>query len=155
VSAAPPPLGDADFIAAFESCTLPAAQFHHRDHVRLAFLYLRRHSPLEALARFTTGLQRYAATLGATTLYHETITWAYLLLIHERMQHDRTQHERMQHDRTQHERMQRDPGGDFETFAQDHADLFARQPSVLERYYLPETLTSELARRTFLFPDAR
>jgi hypothetical protein len=135
MSAAPPPLGDADFIAAFESCTLPADLFHHRDHIRLAFLYLRRHPPLEALSCFTTGLRRYAASLGATTLYHETITWAYLLLIHERMQ--------------------RHPGTGFEAFAKSHADLFSRQPSVLERYYLPETLTSDLARQTFLFPDAR
>jgi hypothetical protein len=135
MSAAASPLGDADFIAAFESCTLPPGQFHHRDHIRLAFLYLRRHPPMEALARFTTGLRRYAVSLGAPTLYHETITWAYLLLIHERMQ--------------------RDPEVDFEAFAEAHVDLFVRQPSVLERYYLPETLTSELARRTFLFPDAR
>jgi hypothetical protein len=129
------PLDDADFIAAFESCALPAAQFHHRDHIRLAFLYLRHHPPLEALARFATGLRRYVDSLGATTLYHETITWAYLLLIHERMQ--------------------RDPGTTFEAFAAAHADLFSHRPSVLERYYLPETLTSDLARQTFLFPDAR
>lgn len=129
------PLGDAGFVAAFESCTLPAEQFHHRDHVRLAFLYLRQAPPLEALGRFAEGLKRYAASLGVTTLYHETITWAYLLLIHERMA--------------------RGPASDFETFAAANEDLLARHPSVLERYYLPETLASDLARRTFLLPDAR
>ncbi len=33
---------DAEFVAAFESCALPAQAFRHRDHVRLAWLYLRR-----------------------------------------------------------------------------------------------------------------
>ena len=76
---------DDEFVSSFEDRTLPAAAFHHRDHVRLAWIYLRRHSALEALARFAEGLKRFAAFNGHPGLYHETITWAYLFLIHERM----------------------------------------------------------------------
>ena len=64
---------------------LPAAEVPHRAHVRLAWLYLREDSLLDALTRFVEGLKRYAGSLGASTKYHETITWAYLFLIHERM----------------------------------------------------------------------
>ncbi len=30
---------DDEFLAAFEDCTLPFEQWHHRAHVRVAFLY--------------------------------------------------------------------------------------------------------------------
>jgi hypothetical protein len=76
---------DRDFVRAFEDCTLPPEQFPHRAHVRLAWLYLREGSLLDALPRFVEGLKRYAASLGAATKYHETVTWAYMILIHERM----------------------------------------------------------------------
>jgi hypothetical protein len=124
---------DTEFVDAFERCAVPNESFHHSDHVRLAWIYLREHSPLEALARFTSSLKRFAAANGHPELYHETITWAYLLLIHERMQ--------------------RRPSGDFETFAAENADLLAWKPSILDRYYDRATLDSDLARRTFLMPS--
>ena len=37
---------DSEFVDSFEDCTLPSTAFHHRDHVRLAWIYLRRHPPL-------------------------------------------------------------------------------------------------------------
>jgi hypothetical protein len=77
---------DREFIAAFEDCTLPPDQFPHRAHVRLAWLYLREGSLLDALMRFVEGLKRYAGSLGASAKYHETVTWAYMFLIHERME---------------------------------------------------------------------
>jgi 2'-5' RNA ligase len=124
---------DDEFVRGFEGCTLPNSAFHHRDHVRLAWIYLRRHPALTALARFTESLQRFAAFHGHPGLYHETITWAYLFLIHERMADA--------------------PGEEaFETFAARNADLFAWNPSILDRYYDPETLRSERARRVFVLP---
>jgi hypothetical protein len=124
-----------EFIDAFERCAVPNESFHHRDHVRLAWIYLRDLPLLEALGRFTTSLKRFAAASGRPELYHETITWAYLLLIHERMQ-----------------RAQAD---DFETFAIENADLFAWKPSILDRYYDRDILDSELALRTFVMPSER
>lgn len=121
---------DRDFVDAFESCTLPAEQFPHRAHVRLAWLYLREGSLLDALMRFVEGLKRYAASLGASTKYHETITWAYLFLIHERMA--------------------RESFATFDEFAAANEDLFN---GILQKYYRKETLASELARHTFVMPD--
>jgi len=124
---------DAEFLRSFEDCTLPNSAFHHQDHVRLAWLYLRQAPPLEALARFTEGLKRFAAANGHPGLYHETITWAYLLLIHERMA--------------------RTEAVTWEEFGRRNPDLLAWKPSVLERYYEKETLGSELARKVFVLPD--
>ena len=76
-----------------------------------------------------------AARHGVPGLYHETITWAYLLLVHERMQRDGALCE-------------------WESFCEANRDLFAWKPSILERYYRPETLNSELARSVFILPDA-
>ncbi len=124
---------DAEFLRSFEDCTLPNTSFHHRDHVRLGWLYLRRYPALEALARFVEGLKRFATANGKPGLYHETITWAYLLLIHERMA-----------------RCEVDT---WEEFARRNPDLLVWNPSVLDRYYEKETLGSELARRVFVLPD--
>ena len=124
-------MDDREFVAAIEACTLPAAGFDHRQHVRLAWLYLTGEPLLEALQHFVVTLKRYATSLGATAKYHETITFAFLFLIHERMQ--------------------RTPSATFEAFAAANPDLF--EP-ILARYYRPETLASELARTTFVMPDA-
>ena len=105
------PLSDQAFLASFEARTLPPAQFHHADHVRLARLMLLGASLPEALRRFCEGLRRFAAALGKSGLYHETITVAYLLLIHERM----------------------DGGGagaSFAEFAAENPDLLSWRPSV-------------------------
>lgn len=123
-------MDDREFVAQFEACTLPSSHFHHRNHVRLAWLYLKEAPLLDALTRFRTSLQRYAASLGAAAKYHETITFAFLFLIHERMQ--------------------REAFASFDEFADANAELF---DAILLRYYSEETLGSELARRVFVMPD--
>jgi hypothetical protein len=127
-------LSDEEFVRQFENASLPEEFFHHRDHIRLAWIYLQRASFLAAATRFASGLQHFAAAKGKATLYHETITLAYLALVHERMLRDGV-------------------GATFEEFAAQQADLMTWRPSVLERYYSPEALRSELARRAFLMPD--
>ncbi len=128
------PLRDEAFLEAFEAAALPEGAFRHADHVRLAWLYLRRLPPAEALARFSEGLRRFAAALGKAGLYHETITWAYLLLIRERME-------------------RAGAAQDWTGFAAANPDLLAWKPSILDAYYRKETLRSELARRVFVLPD--
>ena len=126
-------MNDDQFIEAFETCSLGSEPFHHRDHVRLAWLYLHRYPPLEALHRFTEGLKRFAASKGHPALYHETITWAYLFLIHERIAAN--------------------DSADWTTFAAENSDLLAWKPSVLDRYYTEAALASDRARRLLILPD--
>lgn len=79
-------MNDTDLISQLEACTLPADQFHHAEHLRAAWLYLTRLPPAEAIARFSKALRSYGGSLGKPDRYHETITWAYLLLLNERIQ---------------------------------------------------------------------
>ncbi len=127
-------MDDREFTAAFEACTLPPTLFTHREHVRLAWLYLREEPLLGALTRFVEGLKRYATSLGAAAKYHETITWAFLFVIHERMQ-------------------QRGPTETFEEFEAANPDLFAWK-SLMGNYYREETLQSARAKASFVMPDA-
>lgn len=117
----------------FEAGRVPDGGFHHREHVRVAWNYLRLHTMPEALARFCAGLRHFADAQGATGLYHETITVAYLLLINERLSGN--------HDL------------DWDAFSAAHPELLAWKPSLLDRLYRPETLASDRARRVFLMPD--
>jgi fermentation-respiration switch protein FrsA (DUF1100 family) len=117
----------------FEAGRAPDGGFHHREHVRVAWNYLRRYPLPDAMARFCGGLRQFAARQGASDLYHETITVAYLLLINERLNGQ--------------------VDLDWEAFAAANLDLLAWKPSLLDRLYTPETLRSERARRVFVMPD--
>ena len=125
---------DDEFIAKFEDCSLSAASFHHPDHVRMAFLYLSRYPALQALERFSNSLARFAAANGKPGRYNETITWAFLLLIRERMARAGCRQT-------------------WPEFAKRNADLLSWEDNVLKKYYRDETLSSDLAKSTFLFPD--
>jgi hypothetical protein len=125
---------DEEIIAEFERGALPPDSFHHADHVRLAFAYLRQYPLLEALEKFPAALQTFAHAHGRPNLYHQTITWAYLFLIHERIA-------RATHPQT------------WEEFAQANPDLLTWKSGILKKYYADETLQSDLAKRVFIFPD--
>lgn len=127
-------MDDQRLIRQFEAGEVPPGGFHHRDHVRVAWWYLRQHPLPDALARFGASLRRFAAAQGKPDLFHETITTAYVLLINERLDTD---------------------GGElsWEEFAERNADLMTWKPSILARYYRDDTLASSRAKRTFVMPD--
>lgn len=74
---------DRELVERFEACTLE--EFHHADHVRVAWIMLREMPLDDALARFITSLKRFAAAGGAPQKYDEALTRRYILLIHQRM----------------------------------------------------------------------
>jgi hypothetical protein len=128
------PIADGELERHFDAGRMPPGGFRHADHVRVAWVYLRRHPPAQALDRFRAGLRRFAEAQGAAQLYHETITTAYLLLIHERLAASGR-------------------ALSWEAFAAANPDLLAWKPSILDRYYRPETLASDRAKREFVAPD--
>lgn len=125
---------DDDFIAEFEAAALPADAFHHCDHVRAAFLYVSRYPVLEAIDRFSSSLRNFAAANGKPDRYNETVTWAFLLLIRERIARAGVPQTWAQ-------------------FAEANPDLLTWRENILKKYYREETLSSDLAKGTFLFPD--
>ena len=115
---------DPEFLAAFESATLPAQAFDHRAHLRAACLYLADRPFLEACIAMRDGLRRFAASIGKAGLYHETITVAFMSVVAERMAAD--------------------PGLPWDALLARHPDLCER--GLLARYYEPERLASGAAR---------
>jgi hypothetical protein len=127
-------MDDEALVRSFERGEVPEGGFHHAQHVRVAWYYLR-HQPLpEALERFQARLRAFALAQGKPNLYHETITTAFVLLINERLDNGA-----------------RDENWD--AFAARNEDLLSWKPSILQRYYRDETLWSDRARRTFVMPD--
>src|SRR5438477_12886421 len=61
------------------------ANFPHREHVRMAFEMLRRHSFAETVLHYSRALRSMAARSGRPETYHETITVAFLSLVAERI----------------------------------------------------------------------
>jgi hypothetical protein len=127
---------DQELMEQFEGGTLPGECFHHREHVRVAFLYLTKYPVLEALQAFSKALRTFAEARGKSQLYHETITWAHIFLIRERM-------------------ARAGKSQSWDEFARNNADLLVWKDGILTRYYRAETLTSELARAVFVLPDLR
>lgn len=121
-------------LAQFEGGALDIAAFTHERHVEVAWRYVRAYPLLTALDRFARSLRRFAEANGETGLYHETITWAYLLLINERV-------------------ARADPGQDFAGFKADNQDIVTRGKHVLRQYYSDDILWSDLARKYFVWPD--
>ena len=72
-----------DLVARFEACTLPPYAFGHREHLRVAWTYLRAAPFEDAAPRFVRNLKRFAARHGAQGKYHATVTWALLMLVAE------------------------------------------------------------------------
>lgn len=128
-------LTETALFAQFVDTSLPAAEFHHEQHVHVAWMFVRRYGMPDALGEFTAAIKRFAAAKGANGLYHETITWAFLLLIAERQACT--------------------PVETWEAFAAANPDLLSWKPSVLDRYYTTDVLKSDLARRVFVMPVTR
>jgi hypothetical protein len=74
-------LTDQEFVRAFEACELANDSFHHRDHIRLAWICLERYGELEARGQIARAIRKFAAHYGKSDKYHETITAAWLRLI--------------------------------------------------------------------------
>jgi hypothetical protein len=123
------PLSDSELATRFEDLSLES--FPHDEHVRLAWIYLGQAPLRQALDRFAVGLKRFATSKGAADKYHETITWAFFLLIYSK----------------------RKPGESFADFAERNTDLMSWKDNVLLRYYSPTTLFSDDAKAHFVPPD--
>jgi hypothetical protein len=127
---------DEEFIAAFEQGRIAPADFHHHEHLRLAWLYLRRDGLAAAQDQVRAGIRAFARAAGKPELYHETLTLAWLALLDIGL------------------RGARAAGREPATFAQflaTQADLQDKQR--VARHYRPETLASAQARATWVPPD--
>jgi hypothetical protein len=109
-------LTDQELLERFEDGTLSHEYFHHREHVRAAFLYLTESPCARGPAVLFPSTAEIRRDPGKPQLYHATVTWAYVFLIHERMM-----------------RSPNKPG--WEEFARNNPDLLSWKDGILTRYY--------------------
>jgi hypothetical protein len=128
---------DVEFLRAFETCTLPfPAEWTHRAHLRVAYLYLTRHPLEEALARVRDGIRRFNAANGVpdepTRGYHETLTQMWMRVISGLLSTS-------------------GPEAGFDAFLEMHPYLTQKYLGRL--FYRRETMMSERAKREYQPPD--
>jgi hypothetical protein len=79
-------MNDEEHLQRFEDHTLPIERWNHRAHLKVAYLYLQRYSFAETLSHLQTGIRAYNTAKGIvdspTGGYHETMTQAWLHLVH-------------------------------------------------------------------------
>jgi hypothetical protein len=127
---------DAQFLRAFEECTLPFVEWKHRAHLKVAYLYLCTMPFADALARTRTNIQRYnGATNTPESLdrgYHETVTVAWLRLVNWTL---------------------REHGAEAsaDAFLEKHEHLLNRK--ALRFFYSADHLRSWKAKAEFVEPD--
>jgi hypothetical protein len=134
VSLLPQGWTDQDFREAFESLNIPSEMFHHREHIRLAWIYSRQYPQEQALALMVQGIEAFAKHHGAASKYHHTITVAWMRLV-------------------RHAARLAPSAPDFNTFASVHPRLFDLR--LLEYYYSKARLQSDAARHAWIEPDLR
>ena len=128
-------MNDEAFLAAFEACALE--EFHHRDHIKITYLYLRHHPLHESITKVTLGLQNLAVAWKAPVDdlekgYHETMTQAWVRIVHATL-------------------------ADFGPA--ENSDIFCdRNPQLMDKtrlqlFYSRERLMTWEAKRTFVEPD--
>lgn len=135
MNALPTPSACADpTMLAFETGSLDPGEFNHRLHLSLAWRYLQRDGFPEGALTFRRHLQHYVAKVGAHSKYHETITWAYLVLLNE-------------------ERCLRSPAGEsFDAMIERRPDLLDHRNGPVAKCYSKAQLESPEARRVFMLP---
>jgi hypothetical protein len=78
-------MDDETFLKMFEAGEWPQAQWHHEQHIKVAYLYLRRYSLAEASGRIREKIKALNAAHNVPDLptrgYHETMTQAWLRLV--------------------------------------------------------------------------
>lgn len=127
-------LSDEAFVQAFESLQLDPATFGHRQHLRLAWIYLERLPLREAAHVCANRIREFASHHGAPQKFHLTLTLAFMHLVHER-------------------RQQVPAGEDFDSFCVRNPDLLGDARGLLARYYSETALADPAARFEFVPPD--
>jgi transketolase len=129
------PISDEDFLTQFESTAWPLANWHHRQHIKVAYLYLRRFPFEQAMVHIRERIKAYNAAKqlpdALLSGYHETMTQAWLHLVYFALCE----------------------GGAAESadaFYEQHPELWGKK--ILRFFYSAVFVTPE-AKATFIPPD--
>ncbi len=123
-------MNDQEFLRAFEAHTL--SEFPHKSHIRMAWLYLRADGWEKGNIQIQNGIRDFAATLGASRKYHQTITMFWARLVQHAIEHQ--------------------PDiNDFDRFLEKYPLLLNGR--VISFHYSATLIQSEEARNQWMEPD--
>lgn len=124
---------DERYLSAFETHEIDAATFHHREHLRVAYVLIVTYGLEAAFVRLKASLIGLLTHLGVgTDKYHETMTYAWLLAVNHFM-HMTTQSK------------------SFDDFIQRNSLLL--DASIMTTHYSRSLLQSPEAKAKFVEPD--
>jgi hypothetical protein len=124
---------DAEFLEAFERGSFPGDAFPHRAHLRMAWLYVTTLGPDRAIPKAADGIRNLARNSGLTTLYHDTITRAWVYVVAAAVGHSSST--------------------TFDGFIEEHPRLLDKQ--LLLEHYTKDSLAGPEARAAWVAPDRR
>ena len=124
---------DERFLAAFEAGQIANQDFHHRDHLRLAWIQIRRLGLQRASDAVAGAIRQFAGRHGHANRYHETMTRFWVRVVGVGI----TRHPTLAFD-----------------------DLMAAEPHLLDKtlpftHWSRERMASDEARRQWMEPDIR
>ena len=129
-------MDDEAFVRKFETAGWPADQWHHREHIKIAYLYLRRYSFQDALLRLRAGILALNASHQVPESpqrgYHETTTQAWLQLVQVTLD-------------------LYGPGDTADAFYEQNPQLSGKK--ALRLFYSPQQFNSPTAKTLFIEPD--
>lgn len=129
-------LTDAELLAQFEGGTLPADRWHHAEHIRIAYLYLREQPFSAAMERMRCGLKALNTAQSVPESldrgYHETLTRGWLQLVQVIL-------------------CEYGPAGTSAEFLELHPELSQRK--ALRLFYSRDRIMSWEAKTAFVEPD--
>jgi hypothetical protein len=123
---------DDAFVDAFEHVAFAPSKFRHRDHVRIAWAYVKRVGVSEAETRVCIGIRGLARAAGAEPRFHETLTRGWVRAVAHFEAHN-------------------DHASSFDEFVERWPQLLRR--ALLLAHYRAETLARPDARARWVAPD--
>lgn len=127
---------DDAFLKKFEDASWPLDQWHHRQHIKVAYLFLRKLGLDEAGRRIAASIRAYNTAHKIpdtpTSGYHETMTQAWVRLVDFAMK-------------------QYGPAKNADDFFDSHPELW--QTKTLRLFYSRELFMSAEAKQRFVAPD--
>jgi hypothetical protein len=112
---------------------LANGRFGHREHLELAWRYLRAGDVPVARQQMSAAIRHVAAAHGQPDRYHHTITLAWLHLVAVHIRRSRV--------------------SSFDKFIAENPQLLTRD--LLSHHFSPATLGASTARQTWVEPDLR
>lgn len=129
-------MNDESFLRRFEGCEFSMDEWHHREHLKTAYLYLLRLSYADALDRMRAGLRALNAAQKVPDAldrgYHETLTQGWMRLVHCAL-------------------CESGPAESADAFLDQHTQLLAKR--ALRFFYSRDRIMSWEARTQFVEPD--